>query len=268
MSGDDAWLLGRVLRRDRLIGLVALMLFTAFAWGYLLQGAGMRGDMPSMTGMHMPMDMSMTLAWTPGYAWLVFMMWWVMMIAMMLPSAAPMILLHGLVSRHQEKRGVGPVSSGVFLLGYLSVWGAFSALATLLQWQLQKLALLSPAMKLSSALFGGAILIGAGLYQLTPLRESCLQHCRGPLEFINRHWLPGAAGAWKMGVRHGIYCLGCCWMLMALLFYGGVMNLTWIIGLAIYVFLEKLLPGAMWVSRAASVALIAWGALVLVGILG
>ncbi|MGH8136203.1 MAG: DUF2182 domain-containing protein [Steroidobacteraceae bacterium] len=253
MSGDDASLLGLILRRDRVIGLVALILFTAVAWWYLLQGAGMRGDMMSMSGM------DMTQEWTPAYAGLVFAMWWVMMIAMMLPSAAPMILLHGLVSRHQEKRGVAPASSGIFLLGYLGIWGAFSALATILQWQLQRLALLSPAMQLSSSLFGGAILVAAGLYQLTPLRESCLQHCRGPMEFVTRHWLPGTAGAWRMGIRHGIYCLGCCWMLMTLLFYGGVMNLYWIIGLAIFVFVEKLLPGWRWVSRAAGAALIAWG---------
>ena len=268
MSAVDASLLGLILRRDRIIGLVALILFTAFAWWYLLQGAGMPDDMSSMAGMGMPMDMSMTQPWTSGYAVLVFVMWWVMMVAMMLPSAAPMILLHGLVSRHQQKQGAVPASSGIFLLGYLCIWGAFGALATLLQWQLQKLALLSPAMELSSSLFGGAILVAAGLYQLTPLRESCLQHCRGPLEFIQRHWLPGAAGAWKMGVRHGIHCLGCCWMLMALLFYGGVMNLYWIVGLAIYVFLEKLLPGGTWVSRIASIALICWGTVVLVSAAG
>ena len=268
MSRDESSPLGFILRRDRLIGLAALMLFIIFAWWYLLHGAGMRGDMSSMPGMDMDMDMSTAHAWTPGYAWVVFLMWWVMMIAMMLPSSAPMILLYGLVSRHQEKRGGTPISNGAFLLGYLTVWGAFSGFATMLQWQLQSVALLSPTMALSSALFGGVILIAAGLYQLTPFRDACLQHCRGPLEFVSRHWMPGAAGAWKMGIRHGLYCLGCCWMLMALLFYGGVMNLYWIIGLAIYVFLEKLAPGGMLVSRVASGALIVWGALVLAGILG
>jgi predicted metal-binding membrane protein len=239
-----------------------LLLFIAFAWWYLLHGAGMPDDMSSMSGM----DMGAPRAWTPGYASIVFIMWWVMMIAMMLPSAAPMILLYGLVSRHQEKkRDSTPISSGIFLLGYLTVWGAFSGLATTLQWQLQDVALMSPTMALTSSVLGGLILIAAGLYQLTPFRDACLQHCRGPMEFVSRHWMPGAAGAWKMGIRHGLYCLGCCWMLMALLFYGGVMNLYWIIGLTAYIFLEKLIPRGMLVSRLASVVLIVWGALVLGG---
>jgi predicted metal-binding membrane protein len=264
VSGDESSRLELILRRDRIIGLVALLLFIAFAWSYLLQGAGMPDDMSSMPGM----DMGTPRAWTAGYASIVFVMWWVMMIAMMLPSAVPMILLYGLVSRHQEKRGGTPMSSGIFLLGYLTVWGAFSGLATTLQWQLQKLALMSPAMAITSAAVGGLILIAAGVYQLTPLRDACLHHCRGPMEFVSRHWMPGAAGAWKMGIRHGLYCLGCCWMLMALLFYGGVMNLYWIIGLTAYIFLEKLVPRGLLVSRLASVVLIAWGALVLAGTAG
>jgi predicted metal-binding membrane protein len=266
VSGDESSRLELILRRDRIIGLVALLLFIAFAWWYLLHGAGMPDDMSSMSGMDM--DMGAPRAWTAGYASIVFVMWWVMMIAMMLPSAAPMILLYGLVSRHQEKRGATAVGSGIFLLGYLTVWGAFSGLATTLQWQLQKVALMSPAMAITSAVAGGLILIAAGLYQLTPLRDACLQHCRGPMEFVSRHWMPGAAGAWKMGIRHGLHCLGCCWMLMALLFYGGVMNLYWIIGLTVYIFLEKLVPRGMVVSRLASVVLIVWGALVLAGAAG
>ena len=269
MSGDESSPLGFILRRDRIFGLVALLLFTAFAWWYLLHGAGMPADMSSMSDMDMDMEMGVgtARAWTPGYAWIVFVMWWVMMIAMMLPSAAPVILLYGLMNRHQEKRGGTPVSSGLFLLGYLTVWGAFSVLATALQWQLQNVALMSPAMTITSSVVGGLILIAAGLYQLTPLRDACLQHCRGPLEFVSKHWMPGAAGAWKMGIRHGLYCLGCCWMLMALLFYGGVMNLYWIIGLTSYIFLEKLASRGLLVSRLASIALIVWGGLVLLGIL-
>ena len=263
MSGDESSPLGFILRRDRAFGLAALFLFIACAWWYLLRGAGM----PSMSGMDMSMDMGTAQEWTLGYAWLVVAMWWVMMIAMMLPSAAPMILLYGLVNRHREGQGARPVWNGIFLLGYLTVWGAFSALATALQWQLQRLALMSPMMKVTSAGIGGLLLVAAGLYQLTPLRYACLRHCRGPLEFVSKHWLPGAAGAWKMGIRHGLYCLGCCWVLMALLFYGGVMNLYWIIGLTSYVFLEKLVSKGMLISRLASVMLVVWGALVLVGIL-
>lgn len=268
MSGDESSLLGFILLKQRIIGLVALLLFIALAWWYLLQGAGMPDDSLSMTRMDTHMNMGAPRAWTPGYASIVFIMWWVMMIAMMLPSAAPMILLHGLVSRHQEKRGGTPVGSGIFMLGYLTVWGAFSLLATALQWQLQSLSLMSSMMTVTSAVLGGLILIAAGVYQLTPFRDACLQHCRGPLEFVSRYWTPGAAGAWKLGIRHGLYCLGCCWMLMALLFYGGVMNLYWIIGLSAYVLLEKFLPWGMLLSRLASVLLIAWGAFALAGAAG
>lgn len=263
VSGEVSSPLRTILRCDRIVGLIALLLFIALAWWFLLQGAGMPDDPLSMTRMDSGMDMAAPRAWTAGTAAIVFIMWWVMMIAMMLPSAAPTILLFGLVNRHEEKRGGRAVGSGIFLLGYVTVWGAFSALATMLQWQLQKLALMSSMMIVTSALLGGFVLVAAGAYQLTPFRDACLQHCRGPAEFIRSHWMPGAAGAWKLGIRHGLFCLGCCWMLMALLFYGGVMNTYWIIGLSVYVFLEKLLPRGMLLSRATSVLLIAWGLFVL-----
>jgi len=266
MTAESSAPSGFVLRRDRLVGLVVLCLFIALAWWYLLSGAGMPQDMSSMPGMDM--DMNRTQAWSPGYVGIVFTMWWVMMIAMMLPSAAPMILLFGMMNRRQASRGSTSVSSAIFTLGYLTVWGAFSALATTLQWQFERLALLSPAMATSSAVLGGLILIAAGVYQLTPFREACLQSCRGPIDFFARHWSPGAAGAWRMGLRHGLVCLGCCWMLMALLFYGGVMNLYWIIGLASYVLVEKFLARAVFVSRVASAMLILWGAIVLASAIG
>ncbi len=262
MSGDFSSPPGFILRRDRQVGLVALCFFIALAWWYLLTGAGMPGDMPSMAGM------DMTQEWTPRYAVLVFIMWWVMMIAMMLPSATPMILLFGMMNRREASRGSTPVSSATFALGYLTVWGMFSLLATTLQWQFERLALMSPAMVTTSAVLGGMILIGAGAYQLTPFRDACLQSCRGPIDFFARYWSPGAAGAWKMGLRHGLFCLGCCWMLMALLFYGGVMNLYWIIGLALYVLVERFIAWSRFVSRLASAVLIFWGLFVLAGVMG
>ena len=268
MPGDFSSPPGFILQRDRQIGLFALCLFIALAWAYLLSGAGMPDDMSSMAGMDMPMDMNVTQAWTPGYGALVFIMWWVMMIAMMLPSATPMILLFGMMNRREASRGSAAVSSAVFALGYLTVWGAFSALATTLQWQLERLALMSPAMATTNAVLGGLILVGAGVYQLTPFRDACLQSCRGPIEFFARHWRPGAAGAWLMGLRHGVFCLGCCWMLMALLFYGGVMSLYWIIALASYVLIERFIAWSRFVSRLASAALIVWGVVVLANVAG
>jgi predicted metal-binding membrane protein len=272
VSGDNSSPTAFILRHDRLVGLVVLCFFIALAWWYLLSGAGMPGDMPSMAGMdmdmEMPMDMNMTQQWTPGYAALVFIMWWVMMIAMMLPSATPMILLYGLMNRRQASRGSASVSSAIFAFGYLTVWGAFSLAATMLQWQLERLALMSPAMVTTNAVLGGLVLVGAGVYQLTPFRDACLQSCRGPVDFFARFWSPGAAGAWKMGMRHGLFCLGCCWMLMALLFYGGVMNLYWIIGLALYVLVERFIAWSRPVSRIASAVLILWGVFVLAGAMG
>jgi len=268
MAGLEASLLGYLLRRDRIVGIAALMLFIVLAWSYLLQGAGMPMDASAMAHMAMDMDMDAAQAWTVGYAWIVFIMWWVMMIAMMLPSAAPTILLYGLVQRRQAVRGGSPASSAAFALGYVAVWGAFSLLATALQWQLQQLSLMSSGMVLTSAALGGLILVAAGVYQLTPFRDACLRHCRGPVEFLGRHWRPGVAGAWRMGIQHGLYCLGCCWVLMALLFYGGVMNLYWIIGLTLYVLLEKLAAGGARISRVASIALIVWGVVVLAAAAG
>lgn len=251
-----------LLRRDRWFGLGALILFTILAWLYLVDGAGME-----MGGSQALTDMAGRMAtpqpWTPSYALLVFVMWWVMMVAMMLPSAAPMILLFGLVRRRHAERGGGVASTWIFALGYLTVWGAFSLLATGLQWRLDRLAVMSPMMVTTSTVLGGTILLAAGVYQLTPLKDACLRHCRGPVEFLASHWRPGASGAWRMGVEHGLFCLGCCWVLMALLFYGGVMNLYWIIGLTLYVLLEKLLPRGRLLSRLGGLGLIVWGMVVL-----
>ena len=149
------------------------------------------------------------------------------------------------------------------MLGYLSVWLAFAALATLLQWQLDAAELLSGTMALASTLVAGGVLILAGIYQWTPLKQACLRHCRSPLDFLLHHWRDGALGAFVSGARHGTFCLGCCWMLMVLLFVGGIMNLAWIAGIALIVLIEKTLPWGGWMGRAMGVVLIAWGALAL-----
>src|SRR5216684_6554107 len=248
--------LEKVLRHDRLIVVVGLAGVVALAWVYLVAGAGI--DM-SMVGM--PME---PMPWSTFYAALVFAMWWVMMIAMMVPSAAPMVLLFTAIKRKQGALVSPSVETWVFLSGYLLIWAGFSLIAALAQWGLERAGLLSMAMASTSATLGGVILLAAGLYQFTPIKNACLRYCQSPVLFLSQHWRPGAVGALRMGLRHGSYCLGCCWFLMALLFVSGIMNLVWIAGIALYVACEKLLPLGRGLSRAAGVALIVSGTIVLV----
>lgn len=242
------------LRRDRVLVVAGLLLVIVLAWAYLLTGAGMMQD---MGGMLMPMS---TGPWTLGRAVLVLVMWTVMMAAMMLPSAAPMILLYATITRRRGGQGEPASASGSFALGYMAVWTAFSLGAAALQFALEKAALLSPMMQTTSIALAGAVLIAAGLYQWTPLKQSCLRRCRSPLDFLVAHWRPGARGAFRMGLRHGVNCLGCCWLLMLLLFAGGVMNYAWIAGVALFVLIEKLVPAGHWIGRGAGILLVGWGA--------
>jgi predicted metal-binding membrane protein len=247
-------LVHRALRRDRFLVVAFLLLVVVSCWAYLLAGAGMMQEMGDML---MPMSSG---PWTIGHAVLVLVMWAVMMAAMMLPSAAPMILLYATIARRRSERGEPATSSGVFAFGYVAVWAAFSAAAMSLQFGLEKTALLSPMMQTTSIALAGAVLIATGLYQWTPLKQACLRYCRSPLHFIMTRWRPGMRGAFVMGLRHGAVCVGCCWLLMLLLFVGGVMNLAWIAGIAMFVLVEKLSPAGHWIGRAAGLLLIAWGA--------
>jgi predicted metal-binding membrane protein len=153
--------------------------------------------------------------------------------------------------------------AGLFSLGYVLVWVGFSLAATALQWRLDTLEILSGEMAVGSAAIAGVVFVAAGIYQWTPLKQACLRHCRSPLAFLLHHWRPGGWGAVSSGVRHGVFCLGCCWMLMALLFVGGLMNLLWIAALALLVLIEKLLPWGGRMSRATGLALIGWGVVTL-----
>ncbi len=245
----------RLLRHDRAIVAAGLAAVAAVSWLYILAGAGMEMG----TGQEMAGMMTAPAAWSAGYALLMFVMWWVMMVAMMLPSAAPMILLHATVSRKSAGKAGASLATFVFAAGYLAAWGAFSIAAAALQWLLASARLLSPMMASTSLLLGGILLVAAGAYQLTPLKDACLRHCRSPLGFIASHWRPGRGGALRMGVEHGAFCLGCCGVLMGLLFYGGVMNLAWIGGLTAYVLIEKLAPMGERIGRYAGVLLILWG---------
>jgi len=255
-----------MLRRDRVVVIAALVMVIIAAWIWIVFGAGTGTTAVAMTQMAgMPgMDAIMQRAvWSPGYALLIFAMWWAMMVAMMLPSAAPMLLLFARVNRTQKVRDRPYVATGFFAAGYLTVWGGFSLLATGLQWGSEQVDLLGPMMTATNNWLGGAILLAAGLWQLTPIKGVCLRHCRSPLSFLAQQWRAGRLGAFRMGLEHGVYCLGCCWFLMALLFFGGIMNLFWIAGLAFFVLLEKTIPMGHWFGRIAGVCFAAWGVLML-----
>jgi predicted metal-binding membrane protein len=253
--------LERVMKRDRFIVILGLILVSAASWLYILAGAGMAAE-PMPDGAPM---MRIGSDWTPAYFALMFAMWWVMMVAMMLPSAAPLVLLFATVHRKNRLQGGAYVPSAIFAGGYLIAWGGFSLLAVIVQWGFERLLLLSPMMTTTSAYLGGALLIGAGVYQLTPLKHACLRHCRSPMNFIAHHWREGAGGAFRMGVEQGLFCLGCCWVLMVLLFHGGVLDLWWIGGLALYILIEKLAPAGHWLGRFAGALLVAWGVFVFIG---
>ncbi len=207
------------------------------------------------------MGMRMDLPWGAVDVFFTFTMWAVMMVGMMMASAAPVVLLFAGMHRGRGAQRA-PSRLFAFSAGYLLVWTAFSAGAALAQWALHQAALLSPAMTTASAPLSGAILIAAGVYQLTPFKGACLRHCRSPLGFLMSHWREGTSGALRMGVDHGTYCLGCCWALMCVLFVVGVMNLVWVAAIAIVVLVEKVGPAGVVVARVAGVAMIAAGALV------
>jgi predicted metal-binding membrane protein len=240
-----------VLRRDRAVVAAGLAGVAALAWAYVVRMA----DMPAHAAMAMP---GMDEAGHAGLVWLVG-MWAVMMVAMMLPSAAPTILLFAAVSRRRRQQGRPAVPVAIFTLGYLLVWTAYAVGAATVQWTLHRAALLSPTMASASPLLGGGLLVAAGVYQWMPLKGACLSHCRSPLGFFATEWREGPAGALAMGMRHGSQCVGCCWLLMALLFVAGVMNLLWVAAIAGFVLLEKLMPGGERLGRAVGVVLVCWG---------
>ncbi|MFM6831477.1 MAG: DUF2182 domain-containing protein [Novosphingobium sp.] len=257
--------------------MLALVLITVFAWAWLIGGAGTLmvpqtsllpplAEHPAPQAMPMP-DMVRTgrsssapSAWTPLRFGLTLTMWWTMMIAMMLPSAAPTILLYSKASSHGDAK-TQPSTAG-FLIGYLFAWGAFSLLATGVHAGLERTGYISEMLLASrSRWLSAGILFSAGIYQLTPIKNMCLRHCRNPGQFLSRHYRPGRSGALQMGLIHGVYCIGCCGLLMLLLFIGGVMNLAWIALLTLMVAAEKLLPHGRLVSLVTGAASIL-GALV------
>jgi len=236
-------------QRERTIVLIALLLVIMISGYFMLRS----GD-----ALMMMMPPRVSAEWIV----LLFVMWWTMMVAMMLPSAAPAILTFGAVSRRLD----GSKASArmlAFATGYALVWTAFSLAAVIFQMAMDHFLRLDPMFATTSRIAGGILLIAAGLYQLTPLKEACLRKCQVPLLVFARAWRPGLAGALRMGFGHGLFCVGCCAVLMAVLFYGGVMEPTWIVGLAVYILMEKLLPPQWYVSRFAGIVLCIWGGAVL-----
>jgi predicted metal-binding membrane protein len=226
------------------------------AWAYLFH---LDRQMSAEMEFHAAMGMSMMdMPWTMTDVWFTFAMWTVMMVGMMAGSAAPVLLLFA--ASRAKRPGPGVKSSVLmFGLGYLAVWTGFSACAALAQWALHKAAMLSPAMAASSPHLAGAILVAAGAYQLTPWKGACLTHCRSPLGFLMTNWRDGQLGALQMGLRHGAYCLGCCWALMTVLFVAGVMNLVWVAMLTGLVLIEKVGRTGIMVARLAGAVLVVVG---------
>ena len=253
-----------VLRRDRAVVLSAIGAVTALAWAYVFwlaanmdMGSSMGKGMSNMGTMLEPA----LRPWSAANFVFMFVMWAVMMVGMMMPSVTPMVLLYASIGRKAAENGRPLAATSWFVAGYFLAWTAFSLAATVAQWQLSRLALITPMMASASDLFGGLLLVAAGLYQWSPLKDACLTHCQSPLGFLLSRggYRASAWGSLQLGVKHGTLCVGCCWVLMALLFVGGVMNLLWIAGLTIFVLLEKIIPTGRLVPHLAGAAMTAAG---------
>jgi predicted metal-binding membrane protein len=243
-----------ILRRDKTIVLVGLALVTVLAWAYMIRMA------VDMSGAGMEIQHTCMMSWEMDDLIMVFTMWSVMMVAMMLPSALPMILLFTTLNRQRSETMSPLIPTGLFVVGYLAAWVAYSALATLAQWGLHASALLSHSMSIANPYLGGCILAASGIFQWTPFREACMTHCRSPIGFLLTHWKEGRVGALMMGLTHGTFCVGCCWMLMTISLVLGVMNMLWMAVLTILMFWEKVIsPNSIWLSRAAGAVLTIWG---------
>ena len=240
MPGPSIW----PLNRDRIILLAGSAVITVVAWLYIVRMAAGHS--------HASMD-----------AGALFAMWAVMMVAMMLPSTLPFVLVFRAEQVHRQARHASMTPVGFFVAGYFAVWIVFSAACAALQQVLHQQSLLSPMMSAATPLFAGAILVAAGVYQWTPMKNACLRHCRSPLTFLLSDWREGAAGAFRMGAGHGLFCVGCCWMLMLLPFAAGVMNLLWMTGITVLLLLEKAAPGGEWTARVCGALLALAGAYVM-----
>lgn len=247
---DAATTMERLVQQDRAVVLFGVALIAAVTWAYTIHVAATRSDFA----------VPMVQPWGMMEVTTMFVMWTVMMVAMMLPSAAPMILMFAGIQRRRRRTGRPWAPVALFTAAYIVLWTGFSLLATITNWALHQGGVLTSMMGRAEPVYAAGLLVLAGLYQWTPLKAACLSRCRSPLGFLLSEWREGSKGAVVMGVRHGVYCLLCCWTLMSLLFVLGVMNLVWIAALTGVAVAEKILPGGAWLSRALGVALMAWGA--------
>ena len=244
--------------QDRKLIVSGLILVSGVGWLYIFYMAWAMGSM-HLVDMWMP-PLGSNRAWTAWDFFMLFLMWFIMMIAMMTPSVSPMVMMFTTVSRQKKLKKQPYAPTFIFLAGYLVAWALFSIFASAVQWPLHESHLLNPMMNSNSYLLSGAILILAGAYQWTPMKDACLSQCRTPLGFLMAAWKDGNAGAFQMGLYHGMFCVGCCWALMAVLLAVGVMNMLWVLLIAIFVLLEKILPFSATTTRAVTGAgLIAWG---------
>ena len=250
-----------LLRHDRTIIAAGIAAVVALSWAYIWQGAGMGMSALDMTALSFfphrqaGMEGGMEASW-----WVVAAMWWVMMVGMMTPSAAPLVLLYSKVLERDTQPPAQRYACTVLLLaGYLAVWLAFSAVAATAQKMLEPSGLISEMMLWSrSAWLSALVLAAAGLYQLSGVKRACLAQCRSPVSFLTRYARPGRRAAFVLGLRHGAFCVGCCWLLMALLFVGGIMNLIWIAALTLFVLVEKLAPAGAGFARLSGGVMIVW----------
>ena len=248
-------------RRDRVVAVASLIAVAALAWAYTAQQANLMREMDQAMWRDMNMSMNgMAPVWTPLGTLLLLVMWTAMMVAMMVPGIFPMVTAFAAINRRRRERDAPYVPTAVFLAGYLIVWAAFSILATSLQWLLQRIGLVTTMMQSASYYLSAALFVTAGLYQFSPFKEMCLAYCRSPQAFVLTEWRDGPAGAVIMGLRHGVFCMGCCAALMVLLFAVAVMDLRWVAALTVLVSTEKLLPGARYLRIGIGVVLLAIGA--------
>ena len=264
-SADENSRVAVLSRRDRVLIWSCLAVITLLAWAYLIHLDRQMASAMAYDGMMAEMGMAMSMPWTPADVFFTFVMWAVMMVGMMAGTATPVLMLFAGMHAGRGGRRV-PLIVLIFGAGYVIVWIGFSACAALVQWGLHQAAMLSPAMAASSPLLSGAILVAAGVYQLTPFKGACLTRCRSPLGFLMSHWRDGTSGALLMGLRHGAACLGCCWALMCVLFVVGVMNLVWVAALTGFVLIEKIGPAGVGIARIAGAAMVVVGVLLAAGV--